>query len=163
VFAYLFLWTVQPQAWSAGAAVLPAPAWPMASGAMLLAASALVGFCGRRLRAGGTGWIVAATMVGAVLLLCAAFAVELLAQRGTGLSPQQSGYGATVYLCVALQGLFAVFATCMGLYTAARAAAGLLTAQRRVTFDNTMLFCHYTVLQGLAALALVHGFPRMVA
>jgi cytochrome c oxidase subunit I+III len=163
VFAYLFLWTVQPQAWSAGAAVLPAPAWPMASAAMLLAASALVGFCGRRLRAGHTGWMFPLAMVAAVVLLCAAFGVELHAQRATGLSPQQSGYGATVYLCVALQGLFAVFATCMGLYTAARAAAGLLTAQRRVTFDNTMLFCHYTVLQGFAALALVHGFPRMVA
>jgi cytochrome c oxidase subunit I+III len=31
-----------------------------------------------------------------------------------------------------------------------------------VTLDNTMLFWHYTVLQGLAGLLIVHGFPRAV-
>jgi cytochrome c oxidase subunit I+III len=163
VFSYLFLWTVQPQAWVDGAARLPSLAWPLASAAMLLASSALVWFCGRRLRAGRVGWILPLGMVAAVVLLCGAFGVELRAQGASGLSPRQSGYGATVYLCVVLQGLFAVLATCMGLYTAARGACGLLSRERRATFDNTMLFCHYTVLQGLLALALVHGFPRLVA
>ena len=45
-------------------------------------------------------------------------------------------------------------------YTLARARSGLLHARRRVTFDNTRLLWHYTVAQGLAALAIVHVVPR---
>ena len=42
------------------------------------------------------------------------------------------------------------------------ALCGLLGPERRVTFENTMLFWYYTVAQGLIALALVHSFPRLV-
>ena len=49
----------------------------------------------------------------------------------------------------------------MGLYTIARWLAGKLDSVRRATFDNTMLFWHYTVGQGLVGLLVVHGFPRL--
>ena len=39
--------------------------------------------------------------------------------------------------------------------------SGLLDGVRRVTFDNTMVFWYYAVLQALAGLALVHSFPRL--
>ena len=32
---------------------------------------------------------------------------------------------------------------------------------RRVTFDNTRLFWHYMVAQGIAGIALVHLIPRL--
>jgi cytochrome c oxidase subunit I+III len=51
----------------------------------------------------------------------------------------------------------------MALYTLARRRAGLLDGERRATLDCTMLLWHYTVAQGIGALILVHGFPRVVA
>jgi cytochrome c oxidase subunit I+III len=98
----------------------------------------------------------------AVLMLCASFAVELRGHLASAVRPQQSAYGAAVYTAVALQGFFVVIAASMGLYTLARSASGLLAAGRRVTFDNTRLFWNYTVVQGLLALVLVHGFPAVV-
>jgi cytochrome c oxidase subunit I+III len=62
----------------------------------------------------------------------------------------------------ALQGFFVAVAVAMALYTLARSCCGLLDAHRRVTFDNAMLFWHYTVAQGIAGLALVHGVARML-
>ena len=53
-------------------------------------------------------------------------------------------------------------AAIMGAYTIARWLAGKLDGVRRATFDNTMLFWHYTVAQGLIGLLLTHGFPRVI-
>ena len=51
----------------------------------------------------------------------------------------------------------------MTLFVLARNAKGMVDAVRRVTFDNARLFWHYAVAQTLAGLALVHGFPRLLA
>ncbi len=59
--------------------------------------------------------------------------------------------------------LFCLCAAILALFALARRAAGKMDAVRRVTFDNARLFWQYTVLQSLAGLALVHGFPRLVA
>ena len=64
-------------------------------------------------------------------------------------------------MALALQVFFVVVVVLMVFYTLARAGAGLLDPERRATFENTMLFWHYTVGQGLATLLLVHGFPRV--
>ena len=50
----------------------------------------------------------------------------------------------------------------MAAYTLAGSLVGRIDAQRRVTFDNTMLLWHYTVAQGLIGILLVHGFPRLL-
>jgi cytochrome c oxidase subunit I+III len=50
----------------------------------------------------------------------------------------------------------------MGGYTIARAFAGMVDATRRNTFDNTRLMWHYTVAQGLIALAVMHA-PRVLS
>jgi cytochrome c oxidase subunit I+III len=50
----------------------------------------------------------------------------------------------------------------MELFTIERHAAGKLDRERRVTFDNLALLYHYTVVQSLLGLALIHGFPRLV-
>jgi hypothetical protein len=39
----------------------------------------------------------------------------------------------------------------------------LLDRERRVTFDNTRLFWHYMVGQGLAGILLVHGASRWLS
>jgi len=64
-------------------------------------------------------------------------------------------------MAAALQGQFVAVLVIMGLYTVARSLRGLLDGRRRATFDNTMLLMHYTVAQGLVALAIIHGFPRV--
>ena len=79
-----------------------------------------------------------------------------------GLRPVESSYGAIVYTVIALQGFFVATVVVMGLYTLARSICGLLNAERRVTFDNTMLLWHYTVVQGLLGLAVVHVSPRLL-
>jgi cytochrome c oxidase subunit I+III len=40
--------------------------------------------------------------------------------------------------------------------------AGLIDSVRRQTFDNTMLVWHYSVAQGLIALAIVEFFPALL-
>ncbi|RYE93270.1 MAG: hypothetical protein EOO78_27390 [Oxalobacteraceae bacterium] len=71
-------------------------------------------------------------------------------------------YAAAVYMLISLQGFFVLIMLFMGIYTIARSLCGLLGPERRVTFENTMLFWYYTVAQGMIALALVHSFPRLV-
>ena len=69
--------------------------------------------------------------------------------------------GAAVYAIMSLQVFFVLTTFVMGAYTIARWIAGRLDSVRRTTFDNTMLFWYYTMGQGLVALAVVHGFPRL--
>jgi len=158
IFAYLYLWTVSPQAWPSPDA-LPHAGWPLGAALLFAAASAGLGAANRLLRQGRSRWCAAALLV-AALLLAGAFAVELLAHRT--LEPTASGYGAAVSLVVVLGGFFVVVALSMALFVVARALAGKLDAVRRVTFDNARLFAHYTVAQSLAGVVLVHGFPRLV-
>ena len=45
----------------------------------------------------------------------------------------------------------------------ARSLAGMLNAERRMTMDVTRLFWTYMAGQGAVGLALLHGFPRVLA
>ncbi|WP_240788589.1 cytochrome c oxidase subunit I [Ramlibacter henchirensis] len=165
VFSYLFLWTVSPDVWPTSTAVLPGWVWPAISASLLLASAMLVRWCNRRLlRAeSSTQRSLQAVLGAAVLLLFASVVVEVAGHLSTPVSPTQSAYGAAVYMVGALQAFFVAVVACMGLYTIARSACGMLSARRRQTFDNTRLFWYYAVAQGLAGLALVHGFPRLLA
>jgi cytochrome c oxidase subunit I+III len=98
--------------------------------------------------------------VGAGASTVAAFALTLLALSAANVRPDEHAYGAVIYTMLAWQGLHAVLALLMGGYTIARALAGMVDATRRNTFDNTRLMWHYTVVQGLIALAVMHA-PRM--
>ncbi|HET8726377.1 MAG TPA: cytochrome c oxidase subunit I [Alphaproteobacteria bacterium] len=166
VFSYLFLWTVSPDVWpAASGSSLPSLAWPLIGAMLLLFSSAGVAFAGRSLRSasGRRGlWPMRIALLLAVPILIAASGAELYGHWQAGLRPTTSGYAAVVYAIVGLQGLFTATSVIMGLYTLARSLCGLLDGRRRVTFDNTMLFWHYTVGQSLVGLALVHLFPRLV-
>jgi cytochrome c oxidase subunit I+III len=129
---------------------------------LLLASAAGLHWCSRRLGRGQEQRPLQVVLAIALLMLCASIVVELRAHLGTAWRPQQSAYAAAVYMLVALQAFFVVITACMGLYTLVRSLAGRLAPERRVTFDNTLLFWYYTVAQGLLALLLVHGFPAAV-
>jgi cytochrome c oxidase subunit I+III len=156
LFSYLYLWTVAPQHWP-GAHALPPAGYAWASGALLLAASAGCGLANRQLARGGTVHI---GLLAAVACLVAAFAIDLTAHRS--LSPSASGYAAVVYLLLSLEGFYIVTVVVMAWFAQARQVAGRLDRERRVTFDNTRLFLHYTVAQSLLGVVVLHGFPRLV-
>jgi cytochrome c oxidase subunit I+III len=98
----------------------------------------------------------------AILLMILSLGIMFYSQWQTGLRPAEHAYGAVVYLILAYQGLHVAVLLIMGCYTLARWAFGRLDPVRRATFDNTMLFWYYTVGQGLAGLAVIHLFPRLI-
>ncbi len=126
---------------------------------LLLAASACMAWAVRRLRRPGQGWLRGAVLL-AVACTVGAFAVDLGSHLRAGLAPRQHAWGATVAALLAWQGLHAFVALAMGAFVIARSLAGLLRTDARATLDNTALFWHYLVAQGLATIALVRLLPR---
>jgi heme/copper-type cytochrome/quinol oxidase subunit 3 len=161
VFSYLFLWTVSPEVWHEAPA-LPHVGYPLTAAILLVSGSACIGLANRALRRNATYGFYGA-LLAAVALLGGSFAVDLSAHLGAGLRPGGSAYGAAVFLLVSLHGFYASIVIMMALFTLARRVAGKLDDVRRVTFDNTRLFWHYTVAQSLVGLVLAHGFPRLLA
>ena len=160
VFSYFYLWTVSPQQWPTPAD-LPPLAPVLASAALLAAAGAILVAAAAALKR-SRPTIAAVLMAIAAIAAGLACALDGWALVRWGLDPTASGYAATVATVVALQAFFACVVASMAAYTLARAISGLLAPTRRATFDATRLMTWYTIAQGLAGLALVHGFPRLV-
>jgi cytochrome c oxidase subunit I+III len=159
IFSYFFLWTVSPEFWPKDGTLLPEARYPGAAALLSLLSSGMIIHAGDQLGSNRHGPVRLALPF-AVLLLVGALGFELYGHWRTGLRPTDSCYGAIVYTVISIQGFFIAVVATMGLYTAARSLAGLLNRERRATFDNTRLFWHYTVVQGLIALAVVHLAPR---
>jgi len=161
IFSYYFLWTVSPGFWPKGGESLPETAYPFAAVGLSAFSSAAIAYASRALKS-NRFWTVRLALLLAVPLLVGALLMELRGQWLTGLRPTDSSYGAIVYTVASIQGFFVAVVVIMGLYTFARSVYGLVNRERRATFDNTMLFWHYTVVQGLIALAVVHLSPRLL-
>lgn len=164
VFSYLYLWTVNPGAWPPPDRTPPDALRPLAVAALLLASSGLVAAARRAVGRMPTrgGWIVRLGLLVAIPLFAAATVLEGWSWWETGLRPDAHAYGAVTFTVVTLQGFFAGVLVLMALFVIARSFAGRLSAVRRATLDNTALLWHYAVGQGLVALVLLHGFPRVV-
>jgi cytochrome c oxidase subunit I+III len=163
VFSYLYIWAVSPQVWPAMTGqALPDGQWAFASaGAFVVSAAAMV-FSSRMLaKAREYGnWPTCLGIAVASLALVAALLIDFEGHWQTGLRPADSSYGALVYAVIAAEGQLIAAAVIMGFYTVARSVAGMITPERRATFDNTLLLWHYVVGQGLFSLLILHGFPR---
>jgi cytochrome c oxidase subunit I+III len=154
VFSYLFLWTSVPRMWDRP----PPPwAWGLSAAVLAVASSAAVGWANRRLSSRGRIGMLAP----AILLLGGAFACSLVAHAAA--KAKEDGYGAVVNAFLVVDGFFFVTASTLAVFALARSHAGKLDARRRVTFDNARIFWHYTVVQTLVGIALLHLFPRGVA
>ncbi|GAB4354012.1 MAG: cytochrome c oxidase subunit I [Methylohalobius crimeensis] len=165
VFSYFFLWTVSSEAWPEDPRLLPESHYPVAAMLLLILSSMVVAYASRALKGAENGvghWPIRLALLFALSLLIGAFGVEFYGHWQTGLRATENSYGAMIYTFIANQGLYVTTLLFMGMYTIARSLCGLLNAERRATFDNTMLLWRYTVLQGLVTLAVVHLFPRMV-
>lgn len=75
--------------------------------------------------------------------------------------PTHHAFAAATFANQAWQGFHGALVVVMALHVAARVAAGLLGAERRVSFDCVSLFWLCTVCRALAGLALCHLFPRL--
>jgi cytochrome c oxidase subunit I+III len=160
LYSYLFLWTARLDAWpppNAG----PHDIWAGGLAAALMVAS------GVAVRAAVTGnlrnrplrlWfgLVSASIAGAVALT-----VYALLFQGGELRPQEHAYAATVWIIIAYHAVHIAVAMIMSVYTLARAAAGMIHAERDMSLRSTALFWYYTVIQGLVALALIYLFPEL--
>jgi cytochrome c oxidase subunit I+III len=164
VFSYFFLWTVNPNQWPKSAAALPGIGWPIGAALLYFSSSIAVWFAGRRLSEvpERSPWPTRIAMAAAAPLLIAGVAFEILGQLEAGLRPSESGYAAIVYTLASFQGFLAAVLTLMAFFTVARSISGRLDTVRRSTFDNTQLFWHYGVAQGLLALLVVHVFSRAI-
>ena len=91
--------------------------------------------------------------------MLAALGLDVWGHWRTGLRPDAHSYGAVDYAIVGLQGVYAATLVAMALFTLAKSLVGRLDGVRRVTFDNTMLFWHYSTAQALLGLALDQFFP----
>ena len=161
LFSFFYLWTVTPGAWPPSPHRLPEGMWTVLSAALWLSSSGAIGWGRRALEKSRTAAFSAALLV-AVALMFAAIGTQLYGQWQTGLGPKAHAYGAVVYAAIAYQALHVVVLLVMVLYTLARASRGLLSRERRVTFDNTRLMWHYMAGQGIAALLAIEVLPRFL-
>jgi len=161
VFSYLYLWTVSPQVWPK---LVHLPAWPgpLVSALLLVASSGLILLAGRTLFANSRAKIAFCALTGlATVALAGGLSVEVFSQWSAGVRPDADAHGAMVYMAAVLQLELTLALVVMAGFAVARSIAGMLNRRRRVVYDNLGLLWHYTVLQGLFGLLLVHGFPRL--
>jgi cytochrome c oxidase subunit I+III len=122
----------------------------------------LIVLAGRFLPVRSRKGIVSAGIIAlAVLALCVGLGVEVLAHWRAGIRPDTDAHGALAYMASFLQLQLVLALVVMAGFAMARSLAGVLGRRHRVVFDNLALLWHFTVMQGLFGLLLVHGFPRI--
>ncbi|RYD43763.1 MAG: cytochrome ubiquinol oxidase subunit I [Sphingomonadales bacterium] len=145
LFSLAFLWSNQPGFWA------PPPRIGTALPVALLYGTALVAaLAARRLLPRGAGG-ASGLLLASVLAAGVALWLDWSSWRASGLVPQASGQGATIYALQALQAFATSTGLLMAAFCAARALRGLVSLPRNNSVDLTMLFLAYTAVQGLVA------------
>ncbi|MNT10032.1 hypothetical protein D3C72_1448430 [compost metagenome] len=156
-FSYVFLWSRRPDLWQAP----PAISSLMASVGLLVVAGLCAVTAPRVVRMARAGSVSAAA--GLLVLACvAAIAAMILEGRAwwaTGLRPEASSQGASVYALLSWAGTFAVIGGLMGLYVVLRRLFGRLVPERPSTVDLISLFLAFTAAQAIGVILLVCLFP----
>ncbi|WP_312147818.1 cytochrome c oxidase subunit I [Brevundimonas sp.] len=160
-FSYVFLWSRRPDLWQAppDLATLPVTAG-------LLVAAGVGGWMAQGLLKRGrprSAGLAAVLMLSATLAAGGAFANEATAWWGTGLRPDASSQGATVYALLAWQGTFVGIALLMGPFALLRWLFGHLSPRHPATFEVIALFVAFTAVQGTATSLLVRLLPGVGA
>ncbi|MEE2850547.1 MAG: cytochrome ubiquinol oxidase subunit I, partial [Pseudomonadota bacterium] len=92
-----------------------------------------------------------------------AFAAEASAWWSSGLRPDASSQGATVYALLAWQGTFVGISLLMGPFVLLRWLCGLVSSRHPATFEVVALFVAFTAVQGAATTLLIRLFPGVGA
>ena len=156
VFSYVFLWSRNPLDW--------AP--PPATGLILITALYAVALVGVRASNAALAqdrprspMIATGLMLASLGLIAGAWWLDLGGWMATGLTPQVSGQGATVFYFLSWQGFFVFTSAIMGLYALLRWISGHVEAQRPSTFQLIGLFLGYTAAQGIISVLVTRLFP----
>jgi cytochrome c oxidase subunit I+III len=154
VFSLLYLYGVQPQFWrspaDAGALAIVLPAYAAAGGLALFARRMLA-------REATRLWTPAVLFLCAALALAGAIAVDLWSWIGSGLRPDASGQGATVYALLSLEAVLAGVGLLMAAYIAARNSRGMIVRPRNNSFDLCVIWLVYAAGQGAITAALTRA------
>ena len=156
VFSYLYLWGIHPGFWRSP----PDPLW---LGPILLGHGAAAGLAlfGRWMlaREKTTLWTPGVLIVLSAGALLLAFGADFYSWRASGLAPDASGQGATVYAFLSMQGLLTAIAALMAAFLSARNSRGLIVRPRNNSYDLIVLFIAYTAAQGAISALLARLFP----
>jgi len=159
IFSYFYLWLVSPDVWPAASGqILPDLSWPAISALLLLGVSGATYAGSSALK--NRPRILQFLLLFAAGALVGSLTLEVQSHLQSGLRAPESGYAAVVYMFSALQGTLVFTAVLMLLFAAAKSLRGKMNVIQRATYDNTALFVHYTVAQGLFSLFIVHLAPR---
>ncbi len=159
-FSHLFLWLSNgPADWPPPGTALPQGWYPAGAAALLAAAGAAI-WLGDRLLRRGRPRLMALAVLLALPLHLAGLWLDLFGLWQAGVRPTEHAFGAVTYANQFWQGFHGAVILAMALYVAARALAGLVAPDRRITFDNVRLFWFYGIAQAGAGLVLTHLLPR---
>ena len=139
-------------------AALPDLSSQLVSGGLLVASSVLMLLAVRALGKRRLPWLVLL----ALGCSAASFLLDLRGHQFAGLDPAASAWGAAIGALLSYQGLHVAVLALAGPYLALRAWRGHLGERSRATLDNVALLWHYTTLQGIAGMVLVHGLPALM-
>ena len=99
-----------------------------------------------------------------VLFLCAALALaggiglDLWSWIESGLRPDASGQGATVYALLSLEAILAAVGLLMAAYLSARNSRGMIVRPRNNSMDLCVLFLLYAAAQGALTAIVTRAF-----
>ncbi|WP_126173572.1 cbb3-type cytochrome c oxidase subunit I [Altericroceibacterium xinjiangense] len=149
VFAYLYLYGINPEVW------IDPPS--LGETALIVGANGVALACtwiGRwilKRRAGGYAhdapWVFQAI---AAVILAGSLYLDMTGWQDIGLRPTESGMGAIVFMLMVLQGQVVIISLIMAAYLGFREARGLLTTPTNVTMDIVARFIAYSAIQGTA-------------
>ena len=156
VFGLLYLYGVHPQFWAgpAGLGWLAGilPAYAGAAGLAILSRRMLA-------RKATRLWTPGVLYVLGVAALVAGIGIDLWSWVASGIRPDASGQGATVFALLALVAMLAAVAVLMAGYISARNARGLIVRPSNNSLDLCVLFVGYAAAQGAATAVLTRLFP----
>jgi cytochrome c oxidase subunit I+III len=157
VFGYFFYWTAKPD-FPPSPSIGPGVWWPSIALGLLLASwlcTVLSRRWNRTDRRGGFYLAIAA----AVVLAAAGGAALLAGPWRTGLDPERHVYAAIVWMLVVWTAAHVGVGIVMHLYSAARRAAGRMTAQHDQDIVNVTLYWHFVAVTVFITVLVIAGFP----
>ncbi|GGC32116.1 cytochrome c oxidase subunit I [Novosphingobium marinum] len=157
IFAWFFLWGRQPGFWPPAGLLPPTTDGLLASGALYLASGFAVWRATASLPAKGESAVrYALWQGGALVLLAAAFAVELISRWH--ISPSANAYGAMVYLYSFLNGEVIAMLAIYAAFNIAAFWKGRMDRERRVGQECLQILWLFLVAQALIGFVIVGGF-----
>jgi cytochrome c oxidase subunit I+III len=155
LFSFFYLFGVQPRFWVAPAglgslaAILPAYG---VAGALALLARYMLAREKTRL------WTPGVLFLCAALALALGTALDLWSWIASGLRPDQSGQGATVYALLSLDATLAAVGLLMAAYISARNSRGMIVRPRNNSLDLCVLWVLYAAGQGTMTALVTRAF-----